>query len=908
MRTDLKPATGTDQGNTNSTTGPRHPQIWVLLVLLGMLAVLFHEIFRQGYVMFSNDGPLGPLTAEMNSLPGSVKGLWQDQNWLGSESIAPPVSLSSLLRFLLGPVGFAKFVCPFAILVAGLGAFFCFRRLKLSPWACILGALAAAMNSDFFSTSCWGVATQVIGFGAMFTALGFLAEPQAKWSWLRVVLAGTAVGVGVMESYDIGGMMFSPLVAAFVVYQTLFLTAKVEPAPVKIGRSVLRASVVALCALLIAMHTLMGLWGTQIAGIAGAQQDEQIKAFEWAQKTAWSVPTPELFQVAIPGVFGYRMNWHMYENDQPKDDRYWGSAPTPIGTGYYAGVLVVMVALWALLQSLRTRGSPFTIFQRRAIWFWGLVMVLAALLAIGKNAPFYQFLYAVPFYSTIRNPQKFMHVFSWALIIVFAYGVHGLVVGYMQKPVELAGGLIEQFKTWRAKAQPFERWWFAGSVWAIVVSLLAWLIYASSNSTIQAHIKEHGIDPQAAPGIASFSIYAMGCFVILFVVTTVLLGLICSGQFSGGRARWGAVLLGAFLVFDLGRADAPWVVFWDTNYKYASDPTVTFLADKPYEHRVSLLPIQISAKIIEPLTNAPDQYNAWIQQFELLQNAYNSAWKQNLFPYHNIQCIDDIQEPRAGVDKRELQGALPPVSFFNFIRWWQLSNTRYILGPGPQVIHALDPGGKTFRVVKGFDLQPKRTNANFMATEDWVSVENTNGRLGVTELVDALPRAKLFTKWQISPDDDATLRTLASGPFEPRQLVLVSNTIPKADPANADKDPGTVEINTNYVSKRVEMQADVKVPAVLLLADRYNPKWHAWVDGKPVDMLRCNFITRGVYLEPGKHTVVMRYIAPSGTLWVTVVVIAVGLLLWGFVAINSSPEETMEPVTCAVPPSAETKK
>jgi len=37
------------------------------------------------------------------------------------------------------------------------------------------------------------------------------------------------------------------------------------------------------------------------------------------------VPKAEIFQVFIPGVFGYRNEWHMYENQQPKDDQYWGT-------------------------------------------------------------------------------------------------------------------------------------------------------------------------------------------------------------------------------------------------------------------------------------------------------------------------------------------------------------------------------------------------------------------------------------------------------------------------------------------------------------------------------------------------------------------------------------------------------
>src|SRR6202000_3090989 len=105
------------------------------------------------------------------------------------------------MRLVASPMVYEKILCPGAIFLAGLGAFYCFRRLRLSAWACILGALAAAPHFVFFSTSCWGVSTQVIGFGAMFAAIGFLAEPQAKYGWIRLALAGMAVGVGVMEAY-----------------------------------------------------------------------------------------------------------------------------------------------------------------------------------------------------------------------------------------------------------------------------------------------------------------------------------------------------------------------------------------------------------------------------------------------------------------------------------------------------------------------------------------------------------------------------------------------------------------------------------------------------------------------------------------------------------------------------------
>jgi hypothetical protein len=80
----------------------------------------------------------------------------------------------------------------------------------------------------------------------------------------------------------------------------------------------------------------------------------------------------------------------------------------------------------------------------------------------------------------------------------------------------------------------------------------------------------------------------------------------------------------------------------------------------------------------------------------------------------------------------------------------------------------------------------------------------------------------------------------------------------------------------------------VKVPSVLLLCDRFNPKWQVWVDGKQEKLLRCNFIERGVFLQPGKHDVEFRFVSPNGPLYVSFIAIAFGLLLCGWLAVAGS--------------------
>jgi hypothetical protein len=73
--------------------------------------------------------------------------------------------------------------------------------------------------------------------------------------------------------------------------------------------------------------------------------------------------------------------------------------------------------------------------------------------------------------------------------------------------------------------------------------------------------------------------------------------------------------------------------------------------------------------------------------------------------------------------------------------------------------------------------------------------------------------------------------------------------------------------------------AKATIPSVLLLNDRFDPHWRVLVDGKPAELLRCNFIMRGVYLTPGQHTVEFRFSLYSKLLYVTLLAIFVAFVL-----------------------------
>jgi hypothetical protein len=884
-------------------------------VLLAVLAMLFYKSFMANQVLFSNDGPLGIISTHSNETNLKAGGgVWQDLNWLGSEGVSPSPNVSMFLVMLLRPLYYARFAAPIGLLLLGLSAWVFFRQLRLAPIACVLGAIATALNSDFFSTACWGIVAQPLCVAANFLALAALArvaETTSSRSWVRVILAGMAVGMSVMQGWDVGAL-FSLFVAAYVIYQTLFMETAGPAVAQKLGRGVGRVVVVAACAALISTATLTSLIGTQIGGIAGMAQDDATREARWAQATEWSLPKSEILQVVVPGLFGYRQNWHMYNDHQPKDDQYWGligdsgeaSFRRLSGTGLYAGVFVVMVALWGVLQSFRSAGSPFTTKQRRALWFWAGVLVVTTLLSFGRYLPFlYRMFYAIPYASTIRNPTKFMHVFSWALMIVFAYGMHGLFVAFMKEPVELVGGFFAQFKSRLKSATTFDQTWLAGGIIAIGAAVVAWVIYSGKLDQLVKYLPTVGIPDDQAAGVAHFSIDAVGFFIFFLVLAVALFLFVFTGHFSGPRAKLGGALIAALLVVDLGRADIPWITYWDTSYEYASDPVVNFLAEKPYEQRVGYL----------PWGDPKDQY------FSTLYSMYGTTWKQHLFWYHNIECVDIVQEPRVGQDKTDFMQAIAG----NPLRLWELTGTRYLLGETGvlnSLNQQLDPQQQRFKIAKFPDGQPvtftlalkNGAPTNPASPVDFITVLDTNGPLSVFEFTGALRRASLIPRWQVSTNNAETLRALADPNFDPHETVLVDGTVPPPPPPGPTAGTGTVSIS-DYAPKRIALAADVNAPCILLLSDRYNPKWKVTVDGTSQEVLRCNSVERGVFLKPGKHDIVFNFSGDYTTFCISCGAGLVGLLLCGWLAMTPEPEpiepaEESQPETTTVKPEPPKKK
>jgi hypothetical protein len=887
--------------NPNSVPAARTARFWVPLMLLVVLAVLFWRSFLTDYVHFSNDGPLGQQNAGWHQLPAAMTGSWYDLNDIGSSVGAMTPTVSSLIYLCFGPVGYAKFYPPCALLVFGLGAWTFFRVLKLSPLACTLGTLSTVLSSTFLAGATWGIASVEIAMGMNFFALALIVANQKDTPWLtrwtRLALAGMCVGMNVMEGADVGALC-SVLVALFA-----FCWAMVNGGGTPVSnlfRGIVRVVVIAGFAGFMATQTVVSLVNTSIQGIAGTEQDSQTKTAKWDWATQWSLPKTETLSLIVPGLFGYKMDTpkdmmpqfaKYYENGvywggvgrDPVLDRWFdsGSKGTPppsgfmrfTGGGNYIGILVALLAGWAVVMALPKKNSPFTAVQRKMIFFWLVVLVASLLFSWGRFAPFYAVLYQLPYFSTIRNPCKFLIFFSWASVVLSAYGLHALSLRNAKESASSAAGPLAHFKNWWARAAALDRRWVHGCLAALAASGLGWLIFSSQKKTFVQYLQHRGYpDETSALEIAQFAISQAGWFVPLLAVAVALMLLAVSGYFSGHRARLGAVLLGGFVLFDLGRANLPYIVHWDYKQKYevgALNPIVAKLTEKPYEQRVAGLPFR----------SPPG--------FELFDQLYRIEWMQHHFPYYNIQCLDIIQMPRMPADlKAYLETFSPdgsPESVMRIARRWQLTNNRYLLGPAGYLDvlnQQLDPELKRFRYADRFEVTSKPGISQPTRLEELTAVAKDDGRYALFEFTGALPRVKLYGNWQVNTNDQENLQKLADLNFDPAKTVLVSTPLNNLPAVSTNENTGTVEFKS-YSPKRIEFAASATGPSILLLNDRYDANWRVTVDGQPAQLLRCNYLMRGVYLPSGQHTVEFSFSMPSKPLYITLAALLVSLLLCG---------------------------
>jgi hypothetical protein len=122
----------------------------------------------------------------------------------------------------------------------------------------------------------------------------------------------------------------------------------------------------------------------------------------------------------------------------------------------------------------------------------------------------------------------------------------------------------------------------------------------------------------------------------------------------------------------------------------------------------------------------------------------------------------------------------------------------------------------------------------------------------------ATPRAYVAGSASYSRSAGETLTKLSDPAFDAEGEIILAREPDATPPLAGSGVAGRVEIISREPNA-VLLRADLSRPGYAVLLDRFDPNWHATLDGREVLILRANQVFRAVYAPEGQHEIRFYY-------------------------------------------------
>lgn len=437
--------------------------------------------------------------------------------------------------------------------------------------------------------------------------------------------------------------------------------------------------------------------------------------------------------------------------------------------------------------------------------FWGVCLVVSLLLAFGKYFPLYSVIYRLPLVSSIRNPNKFLHVFQIVLAILAARGLD-LAIGRRDE------GAAEAVRNPALGI-------------AIVGGLVGALLLASSGLVaITRAVQEQRFAtagwplPETIVGNMSRALAHGGIVALLSAAALWFM--------AGVRQRRGAMAVVATAVLLAVVCAVDTKLF---SRHYITTASYASVADG-----------NAVTKLLKE--RAGDQRVAMVSQ-----SGFYNQWLTQDFHFHGIPVFNIAQLSRMAEDYSRFLATLGRRPE----RLWQLGGVGYLLAPTEvwrQI--ASDPRMRSnFEVLLPFNVYPWKGGVGVEAARSVDMAQHVLLRYKA-----GLPKFSLLRAWRVVADKAAPA-SLADPGFNPLAETVVSAE--QADGLPSPGEPGTaglVKVERQNM-RTITLRVRANEPGILLASQKYSPVWKAAVGGKPTPVMRCNYVCMGVFVDRGEHEV-----------------------------------------------------
>jgi len=687
---------------------------------------------------------------------------------------------------------------------AGMGAWFCARKLGVGRWGAALGGVA------------FGLATHTISL----LYPGHIAKMQAiVWIPWTIGFFWEGWHSGRVRDFLLCSMCFAPAMQSGEPQIPLYLgfylptvalvgllSLKTRQRKRRIAESALRLGLSVLCAALTlvlafqAVSTYSGWLGgvrpgtisERISGENGAPPASQNKA-KWDFATGWSFPpedtltfllTGQIFGGRSPGYFG-RMGTDTMRLKETDD---------------YVGVLVVFLALLALGGLRRNRAIVFLLF----------VLLSSLFVGYGRYTPIYRVIFSLPTMASQRVPARWIAFTAFAFAILAGFGLDRFLA-------ICRDGSSGQRK--RHLALPVI---MAGTALLLFVIQLA--LGIGSNDFVQ---KAFGVDGFIAnSSTPNLSQLRADRFLQAFRTTETLLllgaGILLLGLLnrlvvrseSGQQKLITTVALLAVLLtgVDLTLNAKHFVEPYNWKQYHQADGLVQFIqkdADLARTQPIGTHRHPVLNRIVGPV-------GSW-NRLRLTEQT-----SMNVLP-------TDIAQVHATLRTAELDHRFNP-------RYYDLFNVKYVLSAFefPSEILKQTQLKLRHRVPYGGNISP----------------------LFLYEYTGFTPNPTFVSSTKIVETEEELLALISSEAFDPSRSVAGLD-LPPIDSGRS----GQATL-TEFGDSAIEIRVNADGEGWVVLKEHYDKHWKATVDANETQVYRLNLLHFGVPVKAGRHEVRFSYSPP----------------------------------------------
>lgn len=476
---------------------------------------------------------------------------------------------------------------------------------------------------------------------------------------------------------------------------------------------------------------------------------------------------------------------------------YWGRNPVKDNSEYF-GVLAVLLAIVGLV--LPGRG--------RLALFLGGLFVLVLAYTLGGHTPVHGLAFhLLPGARVMRAVGMAAFIFAFAAIVLAALGLDRLLEAkadagdLLQRRLLQVGGALTAVALIVALAPE------------MVTDLWISVLYASITPDKQA-VLARGYDWLARGGLLVAGVCGAG---------TLILYLHLRQQMA---ASWAVAGLCLLTLFDTWRISSVFLQYEDPG-RYAdirreNPETVRFL--KQHDEPLRIFPV-------------PDYRLLQTPGFHLHEVPVVTGFHDfTLARYDRV--LQELHPVTTMLQARYYQGRDVPFSDAQLLEsiapLLNLLNARYIVAP------------------RGAEIQSEVFPPVFVSN-----------RFQVYENRAVMPFFYLPPEYRLATDGEEALRWLRAGEVDLHREVVLERSPPAwmdAAPSGSHRVEDHVSLEIyDLPGGHIRLQVHGAGPRILVVSQNYHDNWRARVDGEPVEILRANYIWKGIPLTGGTHTVDLVY-------------------------------------------------